>query len=545
MSTSTKRTLLVTTALPYANGPLHIGHFLEYIQADIWVRFQRLVGHTCFFISGDDAHGTPIMLNAKEQGISPEALIQQVHNERLADFKDFFIEFDNYHTTHSIENRELVNLFYQRLFDRGDIESHSIEQAFDEQAGLFLPDRLIKGQCPRCNAMDQYGDNCEACGATYNPLDLKNPLSTVSGIAPTWKTSQHFFFCLKKYAIKLEKWLNGEHLQPQIKNKLKEWFKAGLENWDISRDAPYFGFEIPNAPNKYFYVWLDAPIGYMASFKNLCTKRIDLNFDDFWKKDSQTELHHFIGKDIIYFHGLFWPALLMGAEFRTPTNIYAHGFITVNGQKMSKSRGTFITAREYLKKHNPEHLRYYYAAKLSGQIEDVDFNFKDFAERINADLVGKVINIASRSAKFITAYFSGNLAATLDKPELYQEFVDKGDTIAAHYNACEFNRAVKEIMMLADKANQYIDSEKPWVLAKQQKDHPKVQASSSMGLHLFYLLMIYLKPILPKTAELSAEFLNISELSWDKREIINTPLLGGHRINPFKPLMQRIEIGQD
>lgn len=537
MTSLNPRTLLVTAALPYANGAMHLGHLVEYIQADIWVRFQKLRGHTCIFVCGDDAHGTPIMLSAEKQGISPEQLIKNIHTERLADFKDFFIEFDNYYTTHSKENYELVTTIYKRLYENGDIELQTIEQCYDASAKMFLPDRFVKGECPRCGAVDQYGDNCEVCGATYTPLELKNPLSAISSTIPIKKTSEHFFFCLKKYEIQLKAWLEAGHLQNQIANKLLEWFKIGLQNWDISRDAPYFGFEIPGAPNKYFYVWLDAPIGYMASFKNLCARRPDLNFDEFWKSTSTTELYHFIGKDIIYFHALFWPALLMGSGYRTPTNIFAHGFLTINGQKMSKSRGTFITARDYLNQLDPEYLRYYYAAKLNGQIEDIDLNFEDFANRINSDLVGKVINIASRCANFITKHFSCKLSSELDKPDLYTEFVQAGENIAKHYNACNFNRAVRDIMALADKANQYIDGEKPWAMAKDQVDNPKIQTVCSMGINLFYLLIIYLQPILPKTAQLSAEFLNITELSWDNRHIP----LREHSINIFKPLMQRID----
>lgn len=537
MSTSAKRTILVTTALPYANGAMHLGHLIEHIQADIWVRFQKLCGHECIFVCGDDAHGTPIMLSAQKQNISPEELIEGIHTERLKDFNDFLINFDNYHSTHSTENHELVTQIYKKLYSQGDIKTETIEQAYDAQAKMFLPDRFVKGECPRCGAKDQYGDNCEACGATYNPVDLKNPLSVISGTTPIKKTSEHFFFCLKNYEDKLKTWVSSGHLQNQVANKLTEWFTAGLQNWDISRDAPYFGFEIPDAPNKYFYVWLDAPIGYMASFKNLCSKRPELNFDIFWKPDSKTELYHFIGKDIIYFHALFWPALLMGAELRTPSQIYVHGFLTINGQKMSKSRGTFITARDYLNQLDPEYLRYYYAAKLNGQVEDMDLNFSDFMQRVNTDLVGKVINIASRCASFINKYFLGQLSSELDQPNLYKLFVEKGEIIGEYYNNCEFSRAVKEIMALADKANQYIDTEKPWALTKQDSSNPKIQAVCSMGINLFYILIIYLQVILPKTAELSSEFLNVSELSWIKRD---NPLVS-HSINNFKPLMQRID----
>jgi methionyl-tRNA synthetase len=517
--------ILVTTALPYANGDIHLGNLVGYIQTDIWVRFQKLLGMDAIFICGDDTHGTPIMISAEKQGITPEALIAKVEVQHRADFRDFHVEFDFYYTTHSPENQYFSNLIYQRLWDRGDIETHTIAQAYDPVREIFLPDRYVKGECPRCGAKDQYGDNCEVCGATYSPMDLMNPVSILSGVTPIQKESVHYFFRLQNYTV-LQQWVRKGHLQEQVVNKLAEWFKVGLKSWDISRDAPYFGFEIPNAPGKYFYVWLDAPIGYMASFKKLCETRKDLSFEDYWGKDSQVELYHFVGKDIIYFHGLFWPAMLEGS-----------GFLTVNGQKMSKSRGTFVTARNYLNHLNPEYLRYYFAAKLNNRVEDIDLNFTDFVQRINADLVGKVVNIASRCAGFITRLFAGKLAATLDEQLLFADFVQAGDKIAQLYQSREYFQVVREIMALADKANQYIDSVKPWVLAKQPESAAQVQACATLGLNLFRVLIIYLKPILPQTAIATESFLNIAPLTWADR---NTPLLD-HTIQPFTPLLQRVD----
>lgn len=535
MKTKQHKTL-VTTALPYANGAIHLGHLVEYIQADIWVRFQKLCGNDILFICGDDSHGTPIMISAQKQGISPEQLITQIRTEHMADFQDFHIEFDNYYTTHSPENQQLSTLIYKKLQERGDIFTRTIAQAYDPVANIFLPDRFVKGECPRCGAKDQYGDNCEACGATYSPMDLKNPVSVVSGATPTSKESVHYFFQLENYQSALQQWIKGGHLQEEVANKLTEWFAAGLQPWDISRDAPYFGFEIPDAPGKYFYVWLDAPIGYMASFENLCKKRPELSFAEYWNKDSKTELFHFVGKDIIYFHALFWPAMLMGADFRTPTAIFTHGFLTVNGQKMSKSRGTFITARHYLENLNPEYLRYYFAAKLTNRIDDIDLNLTDFMQRINSDLVGKVVNIASRCASFITKFFGGQLATTLSEPKLWQQCINASDMIAEHYEQRDYHRAIREIMALADLANQYIDEKKPWTLAKDNNQMQEVQAVCSMGINLFYLLIIYLKPVLPTLAAETEAFLNIPPLTWSSRK---KPLLS-HTINAFKPLMQRI-----
>lgn len=532
-----KRNILVTSALPYANGPVHLGHLVEHIQADIWVRFQKSRGHSCLFICGDDAHGTPIMISAQKQKITPEQLIEQIRKEHIEDFNGFNIGFDNYYTTHSEENRELSEFIYKKLYERGDIVTRTIKQTFDPVQNMFLPDRYVKGDCPRCGAVDQYGDNCEVCGATYSPSELKNPISILSGAKPIEKESEHYFFCLENYHEILQKWLQAGHVQTQMVNKLLEWFESGLQQWDISRDAPYFGFEIPNAPGKYFYVWLDAPVGYMASLKNLCEKRPDLSFDDFWKKESTAELYHFIGKDIIYFHALFWPAMLHGSDFRMPSEIFTHGFLTINGQKMSKSRGTYITAHQYLQHLHPDYLRYYFAAKLRDGIDDIDLNFEDFMQRVNADLVGKVVNIASRCAGFISKYFDGQLSDQLVNSQLYNDFVAAGEKIADYYEKRDYNQAVREIMNLADQANQYIDEMKPWTLAKNEQNLADVQLICSMGLNLFRILMIYLQPILPDTAAKVIEFLNVPDLNW---QTIHQPLLK-HNINEFKPLMYRVD----
>lgn len=532
-----QRKILVTSALPYANGPIHIGHLVEYIQTDIWVRFQKMQGHRCIYVCADDAHGTPIMLRARQEGIEPEELIARVAKEHKADFDAFNVEFDNYHSTHSDENRRCATLIYERNRDAGHIAKRTITQAFDPVENMFLPDRFIKGECPKCGTADQYGDNCEACGASYSPGELKNPVSAVSGAKPVDKESEHYFFKLADFEAMLKDWTRGGHLQNEVANKLDEWFDAGLQEWDISRDAPYFGFEIPDHPGKYFYVWLDAPIGYMASFLNLCEKDESLNFDDYWGKDADAELYHFIGKDIIYFHALFWPAMLHGAGFRTPSAVYSHGFLTVDGQKMSKSRGTFIKARTYLDHLNPEALRYYFAAKLGSGVDDIDLNLEDFTARVNSDLVGKVVNIASRCAGFIKKRFAGRLSAELSRPELFQEFVDAGDTIAGHYEQREFSRAVREIMTLADKANQYIDAAQPWVIAKEEGKDRELQAICSMGINLYRLLIGYLRPILPMVAAKSEAFLQVPPLAWAD---LATPLLD-HEVAKFKPLMTRIE----
>ncbi len=533
------RRILVTSAMPYANGPIHIGHLVEYIQTDIWVRFQKLRGHECYYLCADDAHGTPIMLRAEQDGLSPEQLIDQVWQQHRADFAHFLIEFDNYYSTHSPENRHYAELIYNRLNAANHISRRVITQAYDPEKQMFLPDRFIKGDCPRCNAADQYGDSCESCGATYAPTDLKNPRSAISGATPVLKESLHLFFKLADFEAMLKEWIVSGPIQPQMANKLNEWFEAGLQEWDISRDAPYWGFEIPDTPGKYFYVWLDAPIGYMASFQNYCD-RTGLQFDDFWNPDSQAEVYHFIGKDIAYFHILFWPAELTGAGFRKPTAVHCHGFLTVDGQKMSKSRGTFIKARTYLQHLRPEYLRYYFATKLNDGIDDLDLNFDDFLHRVNSDLVGKLVNIASRSAGFISRRFNGRLAEQLAEPALYTDFVAAGDSIAQAYEGREFGRAMREIMALADRANQYIDEKKPWALAKQPGAEAEVQAVCSMGLNLFRLLMLYLKPVLPGLAEQVEQFLQIPPLRWEDAP---NPLLA-HAIAEFKPLMQRVEMAQ-
>ncbi|HKJ08033.1 MAG TPA: methionine--tRNA ligase [Gammaproteobacteria bacterium] len=532
-----RRTILVTSALPYANGPIHLGHLVEYIQTDIWVRFQKLRGHDCLYVCADDAHGTPIMLRAEKEGLTPEALIEQVGEAHRADFAQFRIGFDNYYTTHSEENRESAAYIYTRNRDAGHIVTRVIRQAYDPERRMFLPDRFIRGECPRCGAQDQYGDSCEVCGATYSPTDLKNPVSAISGAQPIEKESEHYFFKLGDFDGMLRQWISRSGLQSGIANKLNEWFEAGLQDWDISRDAPYFGFEIPDAPGKYFYVWLDAPIGYIASFKNLCKRRPELDFDAYWGTDSHYELYHFIGKDIAYFHTLFWPAMLAGAGLRTPTAVFCHGFLTVNGQKMSKSRGTFIMARTYLEHLNPEYLRYYFAAKLGDGIEDLDLNLEDFRLRVNADLVGKVVNIASRCAGFINKRFDGRLSAELAEPALFAEFADAADAIAELYETRQFGHAMTEIMQLADKANQYIDARKPWVAIKEPGREAEVQAVCTMGLNLFRVLMTYLKPVLPGVAEGAETFLGIEPLTWIK---VGEPLVN-HTIGAFVPLMTRIE----
>ena len=533
---SPSRKILITSALPYANGSIHLGHMVEYIQTDIWGRFQKLQGHECYYVCADDAHGTPIMLRARGEGIEPEDLIARVWKEHTEDFAGFGIDFDNYHSTHSDENKACASLIYERNRDAGHIARRTISQAYDPEANMFLPDRFIKGTCPKCGADDQYGDNCEACGATYSPTELKNPISAVSGATPIEKDSEHLFFKLADFEKTLKDWHQAGHVQAEMANKLDEWFEAGLADWDISRDAPYFGFEIPDAPNKYFYVWLDAPIGYMASFRNLCDKK-GIDFDSFWKADSDAELYHFIGKDIIYFHALFWPAMLQGAGFRMPTSVFAHGFLTVDGAKMSKSRGTFVKARTYLKHLNPEYLRYYFAAKLSSKIDDLDLNLDDFAQRVNADLVGKVVNIASRNAGFIKKRFDNKLSATCSEPELYQSFVDAGDQIAAHYENRDYGRAIREIMALADKANQYIDDKAPWVIAKEEGKDQELHDISSVGINLFRVLMGYLKPVLPLMATNAEAFLNIEPMTWNSQA---KPLCD-HSVNKFKPLMTRVE----
>jgi methionyl-tRNA synthetase len=498
-----------------------------------------MMGNECHYVCADDAHGTPIMLKAKEMELEPETLIEQVKIRHQADLDDFHIDFSQYHSTHSEENREISELIYNRLNDSGYIKKRIISQAFDPEKEMFLPDRFIKGDCPKCGADDQYGDNCEVCGATYSTTELKNARSVISGTTPIKKDSEHYFFDLPQFEKELEDWTKAGHLQEQVSNKLAEWFNQGLQQWDISRDKPYFGFKIPGTEDKYFYVWLDAPIGYMASFKKLCDNS-DLNFDEFFGRDSDTELYHFIGKDIIYFHALFWPATLMGSNFRTPSGVFAHGFLSVNGRKMSKSRGTFINARTYLENLDPEYLRYYFASKLTAKIDDIDLNLEDFKKRVNSDLVGKVINIASRSASFIVKKYDKELSANCIEKSLYDEFVEAGSDIAKHYEARNFNHAMRLIMKLADQANQYIDKKKPWQLAKIEGNEKEVHEITSLAINLFKVLMTYLKPVLPEMSIRSEEFLNVDSLKWAD---IENPLTN-HKINKFKVLMTRIEDDQ-
>ena len=531
-----KRKILVTCALPYANGSIHLGHLLEHIQTDIWVRFQRMRGHETYFVCADDAHGTPIMLKAQELGVTPEAMIAGVREEHMADFADFHISFDNYHSTHTDENKAFAEEIYNRLHAKGHIKTRTISQLYDPEKGIFLPDRFIKGTCPKCKSEDQNGDSCDNCGETYSPTEVLHPRSVVSGATPVLRDSEHYFFDLPAFGDMLQEWTRSGALQEEMANKLAEWFDQGLKQWDISRDEPYFGFEIPNAPGKYFYVWLDAPIGYMGSFKNLCDKK-GIDFDAFWQLDSEAELYHFIGKDIIYFHSLFWPAMLEGAGYRKPTSVYAHGFVTVNGAKMSKSKGTFIKGRTYLEHLNPEYLRYYYAAKLTNRIDDLDLNLEDFAQRVNSDLVGKVVNIASRCASFITKRFDGMLSANIDNQVLADEVMAAGDSIAAHYESRDFARGMREIMALADKVNEYIAIKEPWQLVKDETKQQEVQDICSLGINMFRTLMIYLKPVLPVLADSTADFLN-DELIWEGHKT----LLTDHKINKFKALLQRVDM---
>ena len=535
MATS-QRKILVTSALPYANGPIHLGHMLEYIQTDIWSRYQKLRGHECHYICADDAHGTPIMLKAQQLGIAPEDMIAQVNKEHQQDFADFNIAFDNYHSTHSEENRVLASDIYLKLRANGYIKSKSISQLFDPEKSMFLPDRFVKGTCPKCKSPDQYGDNCDACGATYSPTELINPKSAVSGATPVMKDTEHFFFDLPAFEGMLKEWTRSGALQVEMANKLDEWFEQGLQQWDITRDAPYFGFEIPDAPGKYFYVWLDAPIGYMGSFKNLCDKRPELSFDEFWSKDSTAEVYHFIGKDIVYFHSLFWPAMLHGSGYRQPNSVYAHGYVTVNGAKMSKSKGTFIKARTYLDHLDPEYLRYYYAAKLSSRIDDLDLNLEDFAQRVNSDLVGKLVNLASRTAGFITKRFDGKLAKIADTT-LTEAFLAKQDVIADFYESREYGKAMREIMALADIANGFVADAAPWQMVKHDDQQEAAHQVCSNALNLFRILVTYLKPVLPRLAQDVEAFFQLP-LTWDAL----SQDLAGHEIAPFKAMMQRVEL---
>ena len=531
------RKILVTSALPYANGSIHLGHMLEYVQTDMWVRYQKLRGNQAIYVCADDAHGSAIMLRAEKEGITPEQLIDGVRAEHMADFADFGVDFDNYHSTHSEENRELSASIYLALREKGHIATRAVTQYFDPEKGMFLADRFIKGTCPKCAAEDQYGDNCEKCGATYAPTELKNPRSAISGAVPVLKESQHFFFKLPDFEAMLKQWTRSGALQDAVANKIAEWLDGGLQEWDISRDAPYFGFEIPGEPGKYFYVWLDAPIGYMASFKNLCSKRPELDFDAFWGKDSTAELYHFIGKDIVNFHALFWPAMLEGAGYRKPTAVNVHGYLTVNGQKMSKSRGTFIKARTYLDHLNPEYLRYYYASKLGRGVDDLDLNLEDFVQKVNSDLVGKVVNIASRCAGFIHKGNNGLLVAANPEPELWDAFQAAAPSIAEAYEARDFSRAMREIMALADRANAWIADKAPWALNKVEGKQAEVQAICALGINLFRQLVIMLKPVLPKLAAEAEAFLNVQPQTWADLALP----LANHQLNPFNPLLTRIE----
>ena len=536
MTPANRRTILVTSALPYANGAPHLGHMVEYVQTDIWVRFQRMRGHDCLYVCASDAHGTPIMLKARQEGVSPEELIARVSAEQRHDFADFDVSFDNFHTTHSDENREVTNEIYRRLLAAGHIRRETIRQAYDAQAKMFLPDRYVRGTCPKCGTLDQYGDSCESCGATYTPADLKDAISVVSGTAPVQRDSEHLFFRLGDFEPMLREWTGSGRLQPAVTAKLGEWFSAGLRDWDISRDEPYFGFEIPGESGKYFYVWLDAPIGYLGSLLNYC-RRTGADFDRYWQPDSDAEVYHFIGKDIVYFHTLFWPAVLHGAGYRPPTAVYAHGFLTVNGQKMSKSRGTFITARAWLDHLPAEYLRYYYAARLGPGVDDLDLNLDDFVAKVNSDLVGKLVNIASRCAGFIARGSAGRLADRLPEPSLYEEFAEARQRIGAAYEARDFAAVVREVMQLTDRANLYIDQRKPWLMAKDPAQAGDVQGVCTQGLNLFRALVVYLKPITPRLAAGAERFLGLAPQRWDD---VAQPLLGT-TIGSYEPLATRVD----
>ena len=538
--TSVPRKILATSALPYANGPIHLGHLVEYIQTDIWTRFQRLRGHEAYYVCAEDTHGTPIMLKARDEGLTPESLIEKIGNEHRRDFADFNIAFDNYYTTHSEENQHFSEFIFEQLKTKGHIATRTITQAYDPVEKMFLPDRFIRGTCPRCGAEDQNGDNCEVCGAAYAPTDLTDAVSVISGAAPVSRDSEHYFVRLSDFEPMLRDWTGSGRLQSEVVNKLNEWFDIGLQDWDISRDAPYFGFEIPGAPGKYFYVWLDAPIGYMASFRNFCNSS-GVDFDTFWAADAPAELYHFVGKDILYFHTLFWPAMLHGAGFRTPTAVFTHGFLTINGQKMSKSRGTFIKARTYLNHLDPDYLRYYFAAKLNNRVEDIDFNVEDFVVRVNADLVGKVVNIASRCAGFVEKRFEGQLSGTLPDPTLTEKFCEQHSAICQYFENREFSRAIREIMALADLANQYINDVKPWIIAKDSARADELQAVCTQGLNLFRMLVTWLAPVVPKLAERSGEFLRHPITTENALEQVTKPLLD-HRIGPFVRLLDRIAL---
>jgi methionyl-tRNA synthetase len=530
------RKILVTSALPYANGSIHLGHLVEYLQTDIWVRNQKMSGNTCYYICADDAHGTPIMLKAKELDVKPEELIQKTYQEHVKDFEDFGIEFDNYHTTHSEENREYSEFIYNSLKDNGDIKSQEIEQFYDESAKMFLPDRYIKGICPKCGAEDQYGDACEECGATYSPTELKKPISIISNTKPSTKKTEHFFFKLSNYTDYLKKWMKKDSVQSEIQNKLEEWLKDGLADWDITRDKPYFGFNIPGYNDKYFYVWLDAPVGYIASFKNMCDTK-NINFDEFWNHESECELYHFIGKDIAYFHALFWPAMLEASNFRSPNSIYCHGFLTVDGEKMSKSRGTFFNARTYLNHLNPEYLRYYFASRLTNTIEDIDLNLSDFQARVNSDLVGKIINIGSRCARFINKDFGNELASELNNNKLHDNIIENKNEIIKNYEDRKYSANIRLITSLADEVNKYLDEEKPWVQIKDNNNRGHVQKVCTDGLNMFKVLAGYLKPIIPDCVDKIEKILQCESLSWEN---IDNRLIS-KKIDKFEPIINRID----
>ena len=530
------RKIIATSALPYANGPIHLGHLVEYLQTDIWVRSQKMAGNECLYICADDAHGTPIMLKAEELKITPEKLIDKIYKQHIKDFSDFHIEFDNYHSTHSDENKKFSEYIFNQLKERGDIVSKTINQFYDEKAQMFLPDRYIKGECPKCHAKDQYGDSCEECGATYLSTDIINPISTVSDTKPITKKTDHFFFKLSSYETFLKKWISNDVTQTEIKNKLNEWLSDGLVDWDITRDTPYFGFNIPGTKDKFFYVWLDAPIGYIASHKNYCEKN-DKNFDEYWKSDSNCELYHFIGKDIAYFHALFWPAMLEGSGFRKPNAVYCHGFLTINGEKMSKSRGTFFNARAYLNHLNPEYLRYYFASRLADKIEDIDLNFDDFQSRVNSDLVGKIINIGSRCSKFINKDFSNELSATFNNEKLINNCLSHLDEIINNYEGRNFSTNVRLISSMADDINKYLDEEKPWVKIKDKNNHELVQKICTDGMNLFRILIGYLKPVLPKISEKVENIMQCEPINWEN---IKDSILS-KKIQEFKPIITRID----
>ena len=533
----TQRKIFVSSALPYANGSIHMGHLVEYIQSDIWVRFQKLYGNKCIYICAADAHGTPIMIKAREEQTTPEELVKRISKEQYKDLKDFNVEFDNFYTTHSSENTELVHRIYKVLLKEKHIYKKTIKQAYDESEKIFLPDRFIRGNCPRCHAKDQYGDACENCGATYNPEELSQPVSVLSNTKPTWRKSEHHFFRLSSFEKQLKKWIKESNLHQNITSKLDEWFTVGLRDWDISRDAPYFGINIPDTTDKYFYVWLDAPIGYLASFLNLCKKTSDLHFEDYWLNKNSNEIYHFIGKDIVYFHTLFWPAILEGSGFRKPNSVFAHGFLTINGKKMSKSRGTFIKARTYLDHLDPTYLRYYYAAKLDPSMEDIDLSFDDFILRVNSDLIGKLVNIASRCATFINKNFDSKLASKHDDPLLFQEFLNKSKTISEYFEHREFSKVIRETMKLSDMTNEYIDKNKPWVIIKEKDQDTKAQEICTQGLNLFRIIMIYLTPVLPELSKKSQILFKEQLWTWSSLE---NPLLSCN-ISNYKPLLLRIE----